>query len=155
MDWGIEHEFIFNWKDGKPRIYDGGDVPFSTTTVGSVGVAVVGVLSHPEETKNRNVYIQDVTITQNQLLAIAQKAAPEKKFEPVHLKATEVEKSSYDALANGDYSPGVFVGFLLASIFGKGFGQPFEKNDNELLGVPGKTEEDILAIFKKAFASEN
>ena len=57
LDWGIEQSFLLDLKLGKPRIFDGGDQFFASTTLESVGQAVVGVLKHPDETKNRAVYV--------------------------------------------------------------------------------------------------
>lgn len=153
LDWGIAHDFLLATSDGKPKLYDGGDSLFSATSLASVGTAVVGVLSNLEETKNRSVYVQDIQTSQNQLLAIAKKAAPEKTFQPVTVKVSDVVKASYDALAKGDYGMGTMVGFLTPSLFGgRAYGMPMEKIDNELLGVKGKSEADLEAIFKAVFA---
>jgi len=40
-------------------------------------VAVVGVLSSFEETRNRAVYVQDMVTYQNRILAIAMRLKPE------------------------------------------------------------------------------
>jgi hypothetical protein len=150
LDWGIEVGFLFGWQEGKPRMYDGGDVPFSTTTVASVGQATVGVLSHYEETKNRQVCVNDTVITQNKLLAIAKKVAPEKEWNPVPIKTSDLYEAANAGLAKGDYS--VMMNYIFVAIFGDGYGGKFEHVDNELLGIPGKTEADIEAVFKKVLA---
>ncbi len=63
---------------------------------------------------------------------------------------TNVKTASDEALAKGDYSMGTMLGYVFLSIFGgEAYGMPFKKNDNELLGVPGKTEADVEAIFKE------
>jgi uncharacterized protein YbjT (DUF2867 family) len=155
LDWGLQVGFLLATSAGKPTIYNDGNAVFSSTELSTVGSTVVGVLSHLDETKNRSVYVEDIQITQNQLLAIAKKAAPEKTWEPVFKNLAEVEKASYDALAKGDYGMGTMVGFILTSIFGgEKYGVPFPKNDNELLGIKGKTEADVEAIFKTIFASQ-
>lgn len=156
LDWGIAHDFLLATSDGKPKLYDGGDNLFSATTLSSVGIAVVGVLSNLEETKNRPVYVEDIQISQKQLLAIAKKVAPEKNFEPVTVLLSDVQKASYDALEKGDYSMGTMFGFIFISVCGgKTYGMPMEKNDNELLGVKGKTEADVEAIYKAVFAKSS
>lgn len=150
LDWGLEKNFLLNWKDSKPKLFDGGNKLFSATSLDSVGQAVVGILSHPEETKNRFVYVKDIDISQNQLLAIAKKVEPGKTWEdPIHIDTAELEKSSYESLAKGEVTPQVMVAFLFRIIFGPpDYGGRFATDDNELLGLKGKTEADVEAILK-------
>ena len=122
---------------------------FSATTIASVGQAVVGVLKHPEETKNRAVYVEDIQTSQNKILALAKKIAPEKKWEPVPTSLAEIEKASNEALGRGEFSIPVLVEYLYVAIMGEGTGARMERTDNELLGVKGgKTDADIEAILK-------
>ncbi|KAJ5718566.1 oxidoreductase CipA [Penicillium malachiteum] len=74
FDSGIEKNFIVNLAGPLSQIYNGGDTLFSTSTLSGIGRAVVGVLKHPEETKNRHVYIASATLTQNQLIEWAEKS---------------------------------------------------------------------------------
>lgn len=149
LDWGLQKNFLLDLKSGKPRIFDGGDRLFSVTTLASVGQAVVGVLKHPDETKNRVVYVQDMVTSQNKLLAIAKKLAPEKQWDPIPTSLTAIEKASNETLAKGEFTPAVLVEYLFVSIMGEGYGGIMEKTDNELLGIRGdKTDADIEAIMK-------
>ena len=128
---------------------------FSVTTLDSVGQAVVGVLSHPEETKNRFVYVKDTDISQNQLLEMVKKIEPGKKWEePILVDTAELEKSSYESLAKGEVTPPVMMAFLLRVMFGPPeYGGRFIKTDNELLGLKGKTEADVEALLKSLVQS--
>ncbi|MCJ1303350.1 hypothetical protein MMC08_006159 [Hypocenomyce scalaris] len=150
LDWGLEKNVLLNWKESKPKLFDGGKNMFSATTLDSIGQAVVGVLSHPEETKNRFVYVKDIDISQNQLLEIAKKVDPGKTWEePIHVDTAELERSSYESLAKGEVTPPVMMAFLFRVIFGPPeYGGRFTKTDNELLGVKGKTEADVKALLK-------
>ena len=151
LDWGLEMNFLLNWKDSKPKLFDGGNGVFSATTLDSVGQAVVGVLTHPEETKNRFVYVKDIDISQKQLLAIAKKVSdPGKKWEePTIVDTAELEKSSYESLAKGEFTPPVMYNFIFRVIFGPPeYGGRFAETDNELLGIKGKTEADVEAILE-------
>ncbi|KAH8654053.1 isoflavone reductase family protein-like protein CipA [Tricladium varicosporioides] len=152
LDWGLDNGFLLGWQEGKPAIYDGGDRIFSTTTLASVGDAVVGVLSHPEETKDRFVFVEDIKTSQNKLLEMAKKIAPEKKWEPVQLDTAELEKKSNEALAKGDYSMGTMIPYLFRAIFAEGYGGRFDKTDNELLGIKGKTEAEVEEVLRKAMS---
>lgn len=150
LDWGLQKNLLLNWKESKPKLFDGGKNVFSATTLDSVGQAVVGVLSHPEETKNRFVYVKDIDISQNRLLEIAKKVDPGKTWdEPFLVDTAEVEKSSYESLAKGEVTPPVITAFLLRVIFGPPeYGGRFAETDNELLGIKGKTEADVEALLK-------
>lgn len=139
-------------KSGKPKIFDGGDQLFSTTTLASVGTGIVGVLSHPEETKNRDIYIQDIAISQNKILEIARKVKPEQAQEPVPVKTADTKAASDAALAKGDFSAAVMIPYLFSSLFAEGYGNHFPKLDNELLGLKGKTEADVEEIVKSVLA---
>lgn len=151
LDWGLEKNFILNWAESKPRLFDGGRNVFSATTLDSVGQAVVGVLTHPEETKNRFVYVKDIDVSQKQLLAIAKKVSdPGKTWEePTLLDTAELEKSSYESLAKGEVTPPVMYNFLFRVIFGPPeYGGRFAETDNELLEIEGKTEADVEALLE-------
>ena len=150
LDWGFEKNFLLNWKESKPKLFDGGKHVFSATTLESVGQAVVGVLSHPEETKNRFVYVKDIDTSQNQLLEIVKKIDPGKTWEePTLFDTAELEKSSYESLAKGEVTAPVMFGFLFRILFGPPeYGSRFPKTDNELLGVKGKTEAEVEALLK-------
>ncbi|KAL2062759.1 hypothetical protein VTL71DRAFT_5831 [Oculimacula yallundae] len=152
LDWGLDEGFLLDWKSAEPKLYNGGEYEFSATSLASVGQAVVGVLSHLEETQNRTVYVQDITVSQKKLLEIARKVAPEKKWSPVKVNLDDQEKWANGKLAEGDYSDGVMYTYLNVVMFQDGYGARFEKLDNELLGVTGKTEADVEEIFTKLFA---
>lgn len=144
LDWGIQVGFIVNKE--KTRVFDGGDQLFSTTTLSSIGQAVVGVLTHFDETKNRAVYVEDIHISQNRIIEIGKKALPGQPFEVVPTNLAETRKAADEKLAKGDYS--ALYEYLSSSIFGEGYGGLYTKLDNELLGITGKTEADVQSYFK-------
>ncbi|KAI9047295.1 hypothetical protein LZ554_008744 [Drepanopeziza brunnea f. sp. 'monogermtubi'] len=148
LDWGLEKNFLVDWKSEAPTLYNGGDFVFSATTLASVGQAVVGVLTHLDETKNRSVYVEDIGISQNQLLALARKVAPSKKWTPTTVDLAKIEEQCNEAVSKGDYSASVMINYLVVAMYQNKYGGRPEKLDNELLGVKGKTEADVEAILK-------
>lgn len=154
LDWGLEKSFLLDWASGKPRIYDSGDQLLSATTLATVGQAVVGVLLHPEETKNRAVRIHDLSISQNKLVAIAKKISPNRTLEPYHDSTEEIFKGAHEKVAKGDHSPGVMFEFIICSLFGEGYDALHTSEaDNKLLGIAGdKSDADIEAILKPLLA---
>ena len=150
FDFLLKVGMIFNFKDRKATLYDGGDRPFSMTRLSGVGTAVVGVLQHPEETKNRPVYVHEVVVTQNQLLKIAQDAAPDKKWETQVVSTEKMEKDAYEGLTGPEEKrrPGLMYDFLYRAIFGEGYGGEFTKVDNELLGVKMMSDEEVKKLVE-------
>lgn len=148
LDWAIQHNFLVDFSKPNPPLIDGGNAEFSTTTLASVADAVVGLLDHSEETKNRVVYIHDTVTTQNKLLDLARKAAPEKTWNPVEVKLDDLTAQADERLAKGLFDMQTFAPYLFRAVLGPDSKAKFEKTDNELLGVKGVTEEDILEILK-------
>lgn len=148
LDWGLQYDFILRVSDYKPVIYDGGDTVFSATNLDTVADAVVGILNHPEETKNRPIYIKDVDTTQNKLLELAKKAAPGKTFDVIHAKLDDVTARSDARLAQGLHDMETMAPYIFHAIFDPSYGGVFEKTDNELLGLKGKTEEELFEVVK-------
>lgn len=148
LDWGIQHNFLVDFSKPNPAIVDGGNAEFSTTTLASVADAVVGLLNHSEETKNRVVYIHDTVLTQNKLLDLAREVAPEKSWTPVDVKLDDMTAKADERLAQGLFDMQTFAPYLFRAILGPDSKAKFEKTDNELLGVKGVTDDELREILK-------
>lgn len=136
-------------KGKKGKLYDGGDALFSTSTLATIGKAVVGTLKKPEQTKNRVVYVKDADVTQNKLIAITDKYNVEGEWQLEQVNTDTLVKDSFEKLGKGDFGQGTWVGFLIKSIYGKGYGGVFQKPDNELLGIPLLTEQEVEETVAK------
>ena len=148
LDWGMQVGFSINLKGGPTRVFDGGDDKHSTTLLSDIGKAVVGVLKHPEETKNRAVYVQSTAVSQNELIEIAQKAKPGVKVERRDASIKQLLEDSHGNLEKGEVGAAM-SGFIVVSVFGdsKEYGNEWsEKNDNELLGVKELTKEELEGL---------
>ncbi|KAI5210222.1 NAD(P)-binding protein [Aureobasidium subglaciale] len=150
VDWFFGLGLGANLK-GKTQIFDNGDSRHSFTLLSDIGKAVAGVLKHPEETKNRGVYVQTIALSQNQALKIAQKAKPDFKPETENVDLGELEKNAYAELSKeGGNVGGAMFDFIKVSIFRDGYGNLWdEKNDNELLGIKGLSESELEAWIAK------
>jgi len=149
LDWGLQNDFILKVSDYKPVIYNDGEHIFSATRLASIADAVVGILRHPDETKNRPVYIKDVDISQHQLLELAKKAAPEKSWEPSYVKLEDIVAKADARLAQGLFDAETFVPYILQAVFDPAYEGRFLKTDNELLGLKGKTQDEVFEIVKQ------
>ncbi|KAM0240021.1 hypothetical protein ACHAPO_003001 [Fusarium lateritium] len=148
LDWGIKHNFFFDFSQPELTIWDQGDAEFSTTTLASVGDAVVGVLAHPEETQDRVVYVQDIVLTQNKVLELAKEVSPGKEWKVKHDKLDDVTAKSDANVAKGIYDWPTLGPYLFRAIFDSKSIPKFEKLDNELVGIKGVTEEQVKGFLK-------
>ncbi|KAJ4369254.1 hypothetical protein N0V83_006339 [Neocucurbitaria cava] len=150
LDWGLARGLVLAFDSETPTLYDGGDRPFSVSNMASVGEAVVGVLRHLDETRNRAVYVHDLVITQNKVLSMAQKLAPEKKWNPVVVNSADLEAKSRDAFAKGVINMHSGMGFLVRAVFGESYGGEFQHTDNEVIGTGFKTDADLEGLVEAA-----
>ncbi|KAM3544067.1 Isoflavone reductase [Beauveria bassiana] len=149
LDWGIQNQFVLSVADYKPRLLDDGKALFSATNLDTVGSALVGILDHLDETKNRAVFLEDIKISQQRLLELAKKAAPEKPWEVSYVKVDDLVKVAGDNLAKGLFTFDNIAPFIHKSFVSPGHGGNFEKSDNELLGLGRSSDEFVLEQYKK------
>jgi uncharacterized protein YbjT (DUF2867 family) len=144
LDWGLQRGLLLDAPSRRAMVCDGGERPVSTSRLQTVGRAVVGVLERPEETRDRVVYVKDLDVSQAQLLAMAKKATPaEEQWDVQEVQTAELEQEAYEALKTEKPSMPIMAKFLRRAIYGEGYGRLFEKTDNELLGIPFMTEEEL------------
>jgi uncharacterized protein YbjT (DUF2867 family) len=146
-DFAIQKNIIVDFSKYQPTLFDGGDYRFSSTSMSTIGDAVVGVLSHPTETRNRPVYVSEIILSQNQLLAVARKIAPSKPWNPVNASLDAMLESSKELFAKGQHDLRTALPMLLKSILDPEFGTEFTENDNELLGIKTATEEYVVELL--------
>lgn len=149
LDWGITLGFIVNIKEKQIDLYDGGDRLFSATTLASIGKAVVGVLKHPEETKNRAVRVHDTTTTLKKLLTQAKEATGAEGWTENVVYTKDLLETAWAELKKDEPDRHLFIfNFIKTSVWGEGYGGHFEKVDNELLGIREWSDADVQALLK-------
>lgn len=153
LDWGLSSagRMLLDPGERSIRLYDGGDIKFSTTTMLTVAKAVVAVLDHYSETANRSIFIHDVVTTQNQLLTMAREVTTGdggKEWDVVPVETAQVEADAYEALKLNPKDPKIFYGFAVRGAFGDGYGGLFQKTDNELLGLREMDLEEVKNIVR-------
>lgn len=150
FDWGLRVGFIVNPAKHSAVVYNSGDVPFSTTTLDTIGQGVVGVIQHLAETANRAVYIQDALVTQNQLIQYA-KDKDGVEWDITHASTEKVKEESFAELAKGPDANimSAMVGFIASAIYGDGYGGNYTGHlDNELLGLKGMTDAQVKELVQ-------
>ncbi|KAI2622726.1 NAD(P)-binding protein [Hypomontagnella submonticulosa] len=147
-DWTLD--FIVDVKERKADIKDGGDVLFCATTYDDIAQAVIGILTHLEETANRPVRISSVNTTQNELIAIAKELGATDGWNLTYSKTENLESEALRRWAEGDHSEEVIAMFINRAFIGKGWGGYFPVRDNDLLGIKGLERDELKAIIKLA-----
>lgn len=71
LDWGLKVGFILNLASHSATLYNGGDVPFSTTTLAAVARATLAIIKNQDRTANQILYIHSAVTTQNKLIQYA------------------------------------------------------------------------------------
>lgn len=150
LDWGIEHGFVIDPVKHKAAYFDGGDHLVTFTRLSAVGHGVVGVLKHPEETKNRVVYIQEAALSFKTIVKIIQEFAPGNTWTTPVVDTKEKKDKALEALSKGVFEQWVFFDQLIWAAMSKGqTGNYFEKNDNELLGVKQLNDQEVKEAIKE------
>jgi len=151
FDWALEKRaFPINiHADGKPSVvFDGGDTMFSSTTLDRIGEAVTQCLIQKDKVTNRFVYVHSGVMTQNQLLRYARDLAPNREFAVVPMQTEKLMEQAWEKWRAGDRSAGVMSMFLPRVTWGWGLGR-FSGEDNEMLGLPQWTEDDIREYIRR------
>lgn len=150
VDWGFTNGFLADLGKKTVQIIDGGDTVISGTTREHIGTAVVGVLTHLEETKNRAVYVKNIDFTQNEAVEIGKKLVGGEGWVVTHAKSEDLEAQAWADLKAQKFDGPLWINFLYKAIFGKGYGGSYEGKDNALLGVPTFTKEDLEKTIEGA-----
>ncbi|KAG5786880.1 hypothetical protein H9Q69_014047 [Fusarium xylarioides] len=143
IDWGFENNMSFDLLNDTPTIVGDGNLPFSGILLRTAGEAVVGVLNSLGATKNLAVFVRDFVTTQNELLAMARRIAPERCYEPVHIELTDLQNAADDRLAQGLYDMETFRPYIYRAMFDPAYRCEPLPLDNKLLGISEKRETDL------------
>jgi hypothetical protein len=144
----------------KAQIYDDGTNAITTTTVPQVGRAIARLLSLPVHTsspsspslpslsdyRNKFVYINSFSVSQNDMLAAVQRATNTKPADwtVTHLTTDQVIQDGRDRIANGDWTGMISV--LYGCTFKRGLGDQFHGREvaNQKLGLEGEDLDEVV-----------
>lgn len=148
-DWTLD--FIVDVTKRKADIKDGGDVQFCAATYDDIAQAVVGILTHLEETANRPVRITSVVTTQNEIIRIAKELGAPDDWDLTYSKTDDLEIEALRRWEEGDHSEEVIAMFINRAFIGKGWGGFFPVRDTKLLGIEEDNQKlrDTIALALK------
>ncbi|KAI1658913.1 NAD(P)-binding protein [Daldinia decipiens] len=145
LDMGLQYGFLIDVKGKNITLWNGGDRPFSSSTISSTAKAVSEVLKHLEETKNRNVYVNNVQISLKKLLEQAKKVVGSDGWKSEVKSTDENLKQAYTELEKGNNDR---MAFIASAVWGEGYGGDFKKVDNDLLGVKEFSDAELQDFIK-------
>lgn len=137
--------FGFDLQNRTARLVDDGTEPFTGTILRDIGIAVKGVLLHPEETKNRYVHIRSVCSSQKDIME-AFEAATGEKWPVTYVSSKDLLENGRKEFAAGNRKG--MLDLLVAQLFEKGANRsvvvPQQLSDNRLVGVEEKPIDVIV-----------
>jgi hypothetical protein len=138
--------FVFDYPNRKVELIDNGENPFSVTTVASIGKAVANALKDPEGTKNRIIYIHDLTVTQAQLLRLVKKhSPPEPAWTETKLDSAEELQKGLEGFAREGFNIEIAAGLLRAALLSGKYASAYKNVENERFGLGLWTEKELDA----------
>jgi len=149
FDWGLKVGFVLSLdhKAKTAKLIDGGEAPFSTSTLAQIGRAAVATLTHAAETKNQYIFIDSFTKSEIEILAEVEKATGE-NYEVIDVKSEDLKATGRAKLQKGDFSG---IADLIKSV---AFGEWGDLRPaglwNEKLGLP---KEDFAEVVKGVVAA--
>ncbi|PMD30950.1 hypothetical protein L207DRAFT_573069 [Hyaloscypha variabilis F] len=149
LDWGVERG-VMKVREKEITVFDGGEGRFSATTLETVGRAVCRVLEREKETENSVVRVQDTGITLRRLLEMGKRAVGEDGWTVQEATVEDVLERAWEGWRGGKRELGTMLGFILAAVWGVGYGGYFEKTDNEMLGLKDMTDEEVQGVVERA-----
>jgi uncharacterized protein YbjT (DUF2867 family) len=148
LDWGLKVDFILSPAKHAAVLYNGGDIPFSTTTLADVAKAILGVIKNQEQTANRLIYIHSALVTQNKLIQYA-KENDGKAWQITTKNTEEIRQESLLELAKGtqESTNAAMDGFCICASWNSDYGCDFSSHlDNDLVGVKLMAEDEVRAL---------
>ncbi|RGP74770.1 hypothetical protein FSPOR_1349 [Fusarium sporotrichioides] len=138
FDWGLANGFLgYNIKNRTAKIWDDGNKKFTLTNEKQLARAIISTLQHPEETRNRYLYVYSVVTTQNEILHSLEQATGGKW----NVEGTSTDAEVAEArkrLGAGDFSGGFIL--VHATTYGNTDGlranySEEESSGNRILGL--------------------
>ncbi|KAF4857068.1 hypothetical protein CGCSCA4_v000464 [Colletotrichum siamense] len=144
----------FDYASKTVELWDGGRHRLSTTSVSCIGKAVAGALKNPEATKNRNIKVHELVVTQRQLYELAKKYSPPgTEWKEIELEGEAAFTEALNGVKEDPYNEGKIMGAIKAGVLSGRYESAYEQVDNELVGVPFLTEADLEARFAAVYNS--
>lgn len=139
----FEHKTAEVWRDGTSRI--------STTSLNGAARAIVGALKNPGPTKNKNLHVHELVVTQSQLLSLAKKYSPQAEWTITKVDDPAAEFDRLEAVLKKEPDIPNIIALVKASLLCGKYQGYYQQVDNDLVGLPLLSEKDLDARFAEAY----
>ena len=150
---GITSGFMgFDVKNQKASLFNGGRDTWSTATLSTIGLAVKNALLLPNETANKYLYIESLTVSQSEVVASLEKAMG-KPWEREQVDAEEMKRTGLEKMSKGDHSGVVSLIRYVNCVHGHGGNYAEDRGTaNGVLGLPKATlDEEVRKLVSKGW----
>ncbi|KAF7168900.1 hypothetical protein CNMCM5623_001806 [Aspergillus felis] len=150
LDWNLRTGFS-NINIAKKRIdlLNDGTRVIPWTLLPSVGKAVANALLRANETKNRTCYVCSIMKSQKEVGELAQEAFGKEGWSVQTQDAAKVLRDAMAQFKAGNVTFEVIGGMIRWTLTQPESAAGWAKNDNELLGVPTMTDEEVKELIKQ------
>lgn len=135
----------FDFKNQTAVIWDEGTERFSVTNLPLVCRTVAAVLSHPDKTANKYIYVRSFTTSMNEILATLEKITG-KTWIKSHTSSEKELKEGQELVQKGEIQHGLGK-IISANVYGKGYDGDLDEKGvvfNKELGLPDENLEDTI-----------
>lgn len=154
MDWSLRNGFLnIDIYNKKVELMNDGTLVIPWTLLDSVGKAVVQVLLRLEETKNRSCYIHSIYKSQKEMADLAKEALGPEGWQTTSVDMEKVLERAMAELKAGNLNMQVIGDMIRYVNATEGYSGPWKNDDNELLGVPRMSDEEVKQLIRQ-LASE-
>ena len=139
-------------KNQKASLVNGGGDTWSTATLSTIGLAVRNALLLPNETANKYLYIESLTVSQSEVVASLEKAMG-KSWERVQVDAEEMKRTGLEKMSKGDHSGVVSLIRYVNCVHGHGANYADNGGTaNGVLGLPRATlDEEVRQLVSRGW----
>jgi hypothetical protein len=135
----------FDLASKKATIFNDGNGKWSTTTFGSIGLAVKNAMLIPNKMANKYLCVDSWTLSQNQILASLEKAT-DTKWDATHVDAEEQKRDGLAKIAGSDFSGAMSLIRYINTVEGHGGNYAtYSESANELLELPKLDLDEVIA----------
>ncbi|KAE8377573.1 hypothetical protein BDV26DRAFT_281743 [Aspergillus bertholletiae] len=153
LDWNLATGFMNIDLDKKNvQLLNEGDVVFSWTLLSTIGKAVVQVLLHLKQTKNRVIHIHSVWKSQRQMVDLAMAALGGDGWSITTVDADAAAKKAQVEFQAQNINPQVLGDLIRYAVSRPEFIDRPKQDDNALLGLSGMADEEVKDLIREIAA---
>ncbi|PYH85093.1 NAD(P)-binding protein [Aspergillus uvarum CBS 121591] len=149
LDWALDSGFAgLDLTARKIRIFGDGENVVPWTTLADVGRATAAVLLHPQETRDRVMYVHSVYLSQRELVTVVRKVLGAEGWEETRERDMRglMEAAVADLREGRGVTAATFEVQIQYCVATRELAHPWERDDNALLGVKELGVEEVEGL---------